>query len=136
MAQDARKITRTPPAATAVPMHLYEEARRRLLSNEPMLGDARSVVAGDLVLAWKSFLRCAVAYVVTAIALDYLPPIRWRYAFAIAAIALVMEILVEIVAASLFGVRAGTWVQLAATAIAYSFTVAASIMVIQKWALR
>lgn len=94
------------------------------------------VVVGDLRLAWYSFLRCAVAYIVTAIALDYLPPIRWRYAFAIAATALVMEILAEIVASALFGVHAGTWAQLIATAIAYSFTVVVSIMVIQKWALR
>jgi hypothetical protein len=42
MAQEARKITRPRPAAAAVPMQLYEEARRRLLSNEPMLGDART----------------------------------------------------------------------------------------------
>jgi hypothetical protein len=94
------------------------------------------VVVGDLKLAWYSFLRCAVAYVVTAIALDYLPPIRWRYAFAIAATALVMEILAEIVTADLLGVHAGTWVQLIATAIAYSITVAVSIMAIDKWLLR
>src|SRR5271163_4048860 len=42
MAQEARKITRPRPASSAVPMQLYEEARRRLLSNEPMLGEARS----------------------------------------------------------------------------------------------
>jgi hypothetical protein len=35
------------------------------------------MTAGDLVLAWKSFLRCGVAYVVTALAVDWLPPIRW-----------------------------------------------------------
>jgi len=94
------------------------------------------VIAGDLVLAWKSFLRCAVAYVVTAIALDYLLPIRWRYAFAIAGTALVTEILAEIAAGAVFGVHAGTWVQLTATAIAYSFTVIVSVITIQKWALR
>jgi hypothetical protein len=42
MAQEARKITRPRPASAAVPMHLYEEARRRLLLNEPMLSEARS----------------------------------------------------------------------------------------------
>jgi hypothetical protein len=93
------------------------------------------VVAGDLALAWKSFLRCAVAYVVTAIALDHLPPIRWRYAFAIAATAVVTEILAEIAAGALFGVHASTWVQLTATAIAYSFTVIVSVLAIEKWAL-
>jgi hypothetical protein len=94
------------------------------------------VVVGDLRLAWYSFLRCAVAYVVTAIALDYLPPIRWRYAFAITATALAMEVLAELIASALFGVHAATWVQLTATAIAYAFTVVVSIIVIQKWALR
>ena len=87
-------------------------------------------------MAWDSFLRCAVAYVVTAIAIDYLPPIRWRYAFTITAAALGMEVLAEIVASVLFGVQAATWVQLAATAIAYAFTVVVSIILIQKWALR
>jgi hypothetical protein len=94
------------------------------------------VVVGDLRLAWDSFLRCAVAYVVTAIAIDYLPPIRWRYAFAITAAALGMEVLAEIVASVLFGAHAATWVQLAATAIAYAFTVVVSTILIQKWALR
>jgi hypothetical protein len=89
------------------------------------------VVAGDLALAWKSFLRCAVAYVVTAIALDYLPPIRWRCAFAIAATALVTELVAEITTGALFGAHAGTWLQLTATGIAYSFSVLAT----QKWAL-
>ena len=50
MAQEARKIARTRPASTAVPMRLYEEARRRLLSNEPMLGDARSGAAAGTAL--------------------------------------------------------------------------------------
>src|ERR1700733_13858165 len=94
------------------------------------------VVAGDLVLAWKSFLRCGVAYIVTAIALDYLPPIRWSYALAIVAGALVMEVLAELAASALFGVHAATWLQLTATAIAYAFTLVVSIIVIQKWALR
>lgn len=94
------------------------------------------MVAGDFVLAWKSFLRCAVAYLVTAIALDHLPPIQWRCALVIAAIAVGMEVLAEIVAAVLFGVHAGTWVQLIATGIAYSLTLVASIMVMQKRAFR
>jgi hypothetical protein len=94
------------------------------------------VVVGDFRLAWYSLLRCAVAYVVTAIALDYLPPIRWRYVFAIAAAALGMEIPAEIVSSALFGVHAGTWAPLIATAIAYAITVAVSIVVIEKWALR
>jgi hypothetical protein len=72
------------------------------------------VVVGDFRLAWYSLLRCAVAYVVTAIALDYLPPIRWRSVFAIAAAALGMEIPAEIVSSALFGVHAGTWAPLIA----------------------
>ena len=35
------------------------------------------IIGGDLILAWKSFLRGVVAYVLTALALDWLPPIRW-----------------------------------------------------------
>src|SRR5271169_2224096 len=51
MAQAARKITRPRPASAAVPMQLYEEARRRLLSNEPMLGEARSGAAAAAAAA-------------------------------------------------------------------------------------
>jgi hypothetical protein len=94
------------------------------------------VVAGDVRLAWESFLRLAVAYIVTAIALDYLPPIRLRSVLAISVIAVVMEILAEIIMGDLFGSHAATWVQLIGTAVAYSFTVAVSITVIQKWARR
>jgi hypothetical protein len=50
MTQEARKITRPRPASAAVPMQLYEEARRRLLSNEPMLGAARSGAAAAAAL--------------------------------------------------------------------------------------
>lgn len=50
MAQEAGKIARTRPGSTAVPMRLYEEARRRLLSNEPMLGDARSGASAGAAL--------------------------------------------------------------------------------------
>ena len=90
------------------------------------------VVVGDLRLAWYSLLRCAVAYVVTAIALDYLPPIRWRHAFVIAGAALVIEILAEIVTSAIFGAHANFWAPLIATAIAYSVTAAIIITVIQK----
>jgi hypothetical protein len=41
MSQETGKIIRAVPAAAAVPTQLYEEARRRLLVNEPMLGEAR-----------------------------------------------------------------------------------------------
>jgi hypothetical protein len=40
MNQVARKVIRPGAGATTVPTQLYEEARRRLLSNEPMLGEA------------------------------------------------------------------------------------------------
>jgi hypothetical protein len=39
MSQEARKVVRPGSAAAAVPTQLYEEARRRLLANEPMRGD-------------------------------------------------------------------------------------------------
>src|ERR1700685_1394358 len=40
MSQAARKVIRPGSGTTQVPTQLYEEARRRLLSNEPMLGEA------------------------------------------------------------------------------------------------
>jgi hypothetical protein len=40
MSQEARKVSRQASVAAAVPMQLYQEARRRLLLNEPMLGEA------------------------------------------------------------------------------------------------
>jgi hypothetical protein len=89
------------------------------------------VIAGDIVLAWKSFLRCAVAYVVTALALDWLPPIRCRTALAISAVALLGEILAELVTADIFGDNAGVAVQLIASAVAYSLTMSTSISFIQ-----
>jgi hypothetical protein len=89
------------------------------------------VFAGDLILAWKSFLRCAVAYVITAISLDWLPLIRWRTALAISAIALLGELLTELVAAEVFGDNAGLAVQLTAAAIAYSATMLGSISILQ-----
>jgi hypothetical protein len=55
------------------------------------------VIDGDLVLAWKSFLRCVVAYCVTAFALDSLPPIRWRQAVGISVLAVLAEIGAEFV---------------------------------------
>jgi hypothetical protein len=52
MSQPARKVIRPGAGAAAVPTHLYEEARRRLLSNEPMLGEAGrgASVTGALTL--------------------------------------------------------------------------------------
>jgi hypothetical protein len=57
------------------------------------------VIAGDMVLAWKAFLRCVVPYVVTIVALKWLPPIYWWQAFIVAAAALVVEIFAEVVTA-------------------------------------
>jgi hypothetical protein len=94
------------------------------------------VAVGDMSLAWRSFLRCAVAYIVTALALDYLPPIRWRHVMAIAATAVVMEILAELATADLFGAHAATWVQLVATTMAYSLVLALGMAAIRMWALR
>jgi hypothetical protein len=41
MSQEAKLVRAGSSMAAEVPAHLYEEARRRLLVNEPMLGDAR-----------------------------------------------------------------------------------------------
>jgi hypothetical protein len=94
------------------------------------------VIGGDLMLAWKSFLRCAVAYGVTAVAIDFLPPIRWTNAFAITATALVIEVLAELAATAVWGVNVSTGVQLAVSAVAYSATVTISIGVIRRWSRR
>jgi hypothetical protein len=93
------------------------------------------VIAGDLALAWKSLLRCAVAYGVTTLAIDILPPIRWREVLAVTFAALVAEVLSELAAAAFWGADAGTGVQLAASAVAYSITLATSIAVIRRWSL-
>jgi hypothetical protein len=98
-------------------------------SHEPL--GVGQIIAGDLVLAWKSFLRCAVAYVLTALALDWLPPIRWRTALAISAVSLPGEILTELVTADIFGENAGVAVQLIGSAIAYSATMFGSISILQ-----
>jgi hypothetical protein len=93
------------------------------------------VLAGDLALAWKSFLRCAVAYGITAVAIDSFPPIRWSQAFAVTSAALAAEVLAEWAAAAFWGAAAGTGAQLAASAVAYSITLATSIAVIRRWSL-
>ena len=50
MSQQARKESRQVSVAATVPTQLYEEARRRLLSNEPMRGDAGQGVAAAAAL--------------------------------------------------------------------------------------
>jgi len=50
MSQQARKESRRVSVAATVPTQLYEEARRRLLSNEPMRGDAGQGVAAAAAL--------------------------------------------------------------------------------------
>jgi hypothetical protein len=90
------------------------------------------IVAGDLILAWKSCLRCAVAYVLTAVAFDWLMPIRWRTVLAIAAAAVLGEIVAELVTSILFGSHAGIAIQLIASAIAYSLTLTVSIQILQR----
>jgi hypothetical protein len=58
VSQEARKVIR-PAAVAAVPTALYEEARRRLLVNEPMLGEARpgTSTAGALTMGEEEALE-------------------------------------------------------------------------------
>jgi hypothetical protein len=91
-----------------------------------------SVIAGSLILAWKSFLRCAVAYVLTALALDWLPPIRRGSALLISAAAVIVEILAEIITGQIAGVHAGVTIQLIATAAAYCVVLVGSISIIRR----
>jgi hypothetical protein len=91
-----------------------------------------SVIAGDLILAWKSFLRFAVAYVLTAIALDWLPPIRWGTALLISAAAVIGEILAELIAGQIVGVHVGVMIQLIVTAAVYCVVLAGSISIIRR----
>jgi hypothetical protein len=92
----------------------------------------RQVIGGDMVLAWKSFLRCFVAYAVTIFALKWLPPISWPQTFIVAGAALFVEILAEVITSRLIGVDAGSVGQLVATAIGYSVTLLASIVFVKK----
>ena len=98
-------------------------------SHEPF--GVGQVIAGDFILAWKSFLRCTVAYVLTALALDWLPPIPWRTAFVISTVALLGEVLAELVTAEVFEASAGVAVQLVASAVAYSATMLGSISILR-----
>ena len=61
MSQVARKVIRPAAGAASVPTLLYEEARRRLLSNEPMLGDAGrgGTVAAALTMGEAEALESA-----------------------------------------------------------------------------
>jgi len=90
------------------------------------------VIAGDLILAWKCFLRCAVAYVLTAIAFDWLTPLRWRDAVLIALGALIAELTAEALTGALFGATAGVGVQLLASAIAYAATMSISLWLLRR----
>jgi hypothetical protein len=91
-----------------------------------------SVIAGSLILAWKSFLRCAVAYVLTALALDWLPPISWGTALLISAAAVIGEALAEIIAGQIVGVHAGVTIQLIATTAMYCVVLVGSISIIHR----
>jgi hypothetical protein len=94
-------------------------------SHEPL--GVGPVIVGDVILAWNCFLRCAVAYILTGIAVDWLPPIRWRTALVISVVALLGEALAEVITAQIAGNHAGVTVQLIATALAYSAVLGGSI---------
>jgi hypothetical protein len=89
-------------------------------------------VFGDLTLAWKTGLRFAVAYVLTALAIDWLPPIRWRTAVLIAALAMAAEGGDEIPLGTFLGPRAGVAIQLATSALAYALVLGLSIGILQR----
>jgi hypothetical protein len=90
------------------------------------------VIAGDLILAWKCFLRCAVAYVLTAIAFDWLTPIRWKDAVLIAIGAVIAELTAETLIGALLGATAGVGIQLIASAIAYAATMSISLWLLRR----
>jgi hypothetical protein len=68
----------------------------------------------------------------TAVAFDWLTPIRWRTVFVIAVAALLGEIAAELVTSEIFGSHAGVAIQLIASAVAYSLTLTASIRILQR----
>jgi hypothetical protein len=102
------------------------------LSTAHTPGGVAQVIAGDFILAWKSFLRAAVAYVLTALALDWLPAIRWRTVWIISVIALLGEVAAESITGAVVGVHAGLIVQLIATTLAYGAMLFASISIIEN----
>jgi hypothetical protein len=90
-----------------------------------------SVIVGNLILGWKSFLRCAVAYVLTALALDWLPPISWKTALLISVAAVIGETLAEIITGQIVGVDAGVTIQLIVTAAMYCGVLVGSISIVR-----
>ena len=89
-------------------------------------------VTGDLILFWKSLLRCAVAYAVTAVAFDWLTPIRWRDAFFVAVGALLAEVVAELLTSTILSSDATVAIQLLVSAIAYAVTLSASRWVLHR----
>jgi len=86
------------------------------------------VIGGNLLLAWQAALRAVVALIITLPALPLLPPIGWRVVFLTALAALAVEVVGELMMASLFGVQAGQASQLVATAIGFSVVLTGSAM--------
>jgi hypothetical protein len=82
----------------------------------------------SLLIRWLP----AVAYVLTAIAFDWLTPIRWTDAFLIAIGALIAELIVESATGGLFGANSGVTVQLVASALAYAATMLISLQVLRR----
>jgi hypothetical protein len=90
------------------------------------------VIGGDSILAWKALLRCGVAYIVTIVAITWLPPIRMSHALGISVVAFLAEVLAEYATGAAFGPNAGTGVQLIATGIVYSVTVVICAEIIKR----
>ena len=91
-----------------------------------------TVIAGDIVLAWKSIVRGFAVLVLTLIAWSQLPPLRKHEIVIIAALAVGAELVAEVTAAALIGVDASLWYQLLATCVAYSVVGAASVFLLRR----
>jgi hypothetical protein len=83
-------------------------------------------VVGSLTLGWECFLRCAIAYVVTILAMPILPLLRRVQVLWIAAAAVLAEFLVELATAAIVGAHAGRTPQPVATGISYVAVLAAA----------
>jgi hypothetical protein len=77
-----------------------------------------TVIAGDLLLAWKSILRAIVALILIGIFWSHLPSLRRFQAALIGILFVVAEVAAEFTAAAFFGINATLWYQLLCTSVA------------------
>src|SRR2546421_3762710 len=91
-----------------------------------------TVIAGDLLLAWKSIVRGIAVLVLTLIAWSQLPPLKRHEIVIISVLGVGAEVVAEFAAATLIGVDASLWYQLLATCVAYSIAGAASVFLLRR----